>query len=203
MNAKHILAAALLAGSTATQAGVVFSDNFNTQVPGSNTPTSFTLVAGTVEIIGTGTNGTYFDLLPGNGYYIDLDGYTAQGGTLRTSFSLTAGTLYTAMFDLAGSQRGDTNIVDVTFGSLPTATYTLASPAPFGTFQLAFTPATTGSYSLTFTNRGGDYVGALLDNVSVTFPMQSTAVPEPESAALMLAGLGIGGWVSRRRVQRA
>jgi hypothetical protein len=40
---------------------------------------------------------------------------------------------------------------------------------------------------------GGDNVGALLDNVSVS------AVPEPEIYAMLLAGLGLMGVMSRRR----
>ena len=42
-------------------------------------------------------------------------------------------------------------------------------------------------------NRGGDNVGALLDNVTVT------AVPEPESYAMIMAGLGLMGFIVRRR----
>ena len=205
MNAKYILAAALLAGSAATQAGIVFSDNFNAETPGlSTTPSNFTLVAGTVDVIGNGPSGPLFDLLPGHGYYIDLDGSTFQGGTLRRDLSLNAGVTYTASFDLAGSQRPDiSNIVTVGFGPA-SAMFIRFSSDPFATFQLFFTPITTGTYALSFANGGGDNIGALLDNVLVTFPTAtSAAVSEPESVALMLAGLGIGGLVSRRRVQRA
>lgn len=53
--------------------------------------------------------------------------------------------------------------------------------------------ATSGTTTLFFAGgyHGGDYVG--LDNVSVT------AVPEPETYAMMLAGLGALGFVARRR----
>ena len=203
MNAKYILAAALLAGSAATQAGIVFSDNFDAETPGLNrTPSNFTLVAGSVDVIGLGSG---FDLVPGHGRYIDLDGSTRQGGTLRRNLSLDAGVVYTASFDLAGSHRPDfSNIVTVAFGSLLPVAYTRFSSDPFVTLQLFFTPLTTGTYGLSFTNSGGDNIGALLDNVLVTSSVgPSAAVSEPESVALMLTGLGIGGLVSRRRVQRA
>lgn len=54
---------------------------------------------------------------------------------------------------------------------------------------------TSGSATLTFTALGvSDQSGGSLDNISVT------AVPEPETVALMLAGLGlVGGVASRRR----
>ncbi|MBI5789952.1 MAG: PEP-CTERM sorting domain-containing protein [Rhodocyclales bacterium] len=44
-----------------------------------------------------------------------------------------------------------------------------------------------------------DYVG--LDNVSVQ--AVAAPVPEPETYALMLAGLGLMGFVARRRKQRS
>jgi hypothetical protein len=41
-------------------------------------------------------------------------------------------------------------------------------------------------------NAGGDNFGALLDNVSVS------AIPEPESYAMLLAGLSLIGFMARR-----
>lgn len=53
---------------------------------------------------------------------------------------------------------------------------------------------TSGTATLTFAARGtSDMMGGSLDNISVT------AVPEPETAALMLAGLGLVGGVAGRR----
>lgn len=40
------------------------------------------------------------------------------------------------------------------------------------------------------------------DHNSGEYSVHVTAVPEPDTAAMLLAGLGVLGWVSRRRAQR-
>ena len=185
MKTPQILAAVLLSAAGAANAVTVFSDNFNADVNGLNTVSfvgGWSVANGTVDTIGSPP--PFFDLIPGNGHYIDLDGSTRDAGEFSKALLLTGGVTYTASFDLAGSQRGDSNIVDVAFGTTLNA-YTLASADPLGTASLVFTPGTTGLYSLSFANRGGDNIGALLDNVNVTM---TTAVPEPSTYALMLAG---------------
>lgn len=197
MKSTQIFAAVLLSAAGAANAVTIFSDNFDTDVNGLNTVSfagGWSVANGTVDTIGSPP--PFFDLIPGNGHYIDLDGSTGDAGEFSKALLLTGGVTYTASFDLAGSQRGDRNIVDVAFGTTLN-TYTLASADPLGNSSLVFTPGATGLYSLSFANRGGDNVGALLDNVSVT-----TAVPEPSTYALMLAGLAGMGAVARRRAKR-
>jgi len=84
----------------------------------------------------------------------------------------------------------------VNFGTA-LASFTLLSADPLGLRSLAFTPGSSGSYLLSFANAGGDNLGAILDNVVVSTP----AIPEPETYALMLAGLGAVGYAARRRKQ--
>jgi len=59
--------------------------------------------------------------------------------------------------------------------------------------------ATTSTFRLTFSAIGlSDSYGGSLDKVSIT-----SAVPEPESYAMMLAGLGLMGAIARRRKAKA
>lgn len=194
MNFKKILAAAaVLSLSTASQAGILFSDNFNAELLGLNhVPAGWSVTSGSVDVV------SIFDFLPrnpghGHGHYIDLDGTTRHGGTLVTSLMLTGGVPYAASFDLAGNARDAGNeIVTVDFGSTRQV-YTLDAAEPFANRTLRFTPDASGLFSLSFANAGGDDRGALLDNVLVG------SVPEPQTYALLAAGLLAVGFMSRRR----
>jgi hypothetical protein len=201
----------VFAGALApAQATVLLSDNFNKDPLSLNTTVfqgGWGVKNGSVDIHGSGD---YWDMHPGNGHYVDLDGSTQAGGTLSQSLALSGGTTYVASFWLGGSGRGDTNIVDIVFGT-STATYTLASGDPLALVDpLTFTPGADGSYELTFTNRGGDNLGAILDNVTVeslrtgdqpgpVVGPQPNNVPEPGTLALALASVGLMAGVARRR----
>ena len=188
--------ATLLLGSSLTHAASpIFSDDFNSYVADQlnwTPPASSGWTVspnGTVDLIGTGG---VLDFVPGNGSYVDLDGTTSSSGLLSNNVNLVGGTTYTLSFDLAGSQRGSAETVNVNFGST-NASYSLNSADPFSPLTLNFTPGSNGSYSFSYLNVGGDDVGALLDNVSVS------PVPEPEIYAMLLAGLGLMGVMARRR----
>lgn len=188
---RAAVCAGLLAGGAAVQAATIFSDDFEGTTAGQNlTPAGWMVTDGTVDTVGPG----YFAYLcRGTGTCIDLDGSTNNAGVLSRTLSLLAGVEYTAFYDLAGSSRGGIEIVDVSFGT-STATHTLASADNYSTWSLGFTPVANGNYLLSFANRGGDNMGAILDNVSVS------AVPEPSTAVLALAGLlGLAGMARRRQ----
>lgn len=187
---RTALCAALLASAAAAQAATVFADDFEGATPGQNlVPAGWTVSDGTVDTVGPGYFGS---LCRGTGTCIDLDGSTGNAGVLSMSLSLLAGVEYTAWYDLAGSDRGGSDTVDVSFGT-SSATHTLASAAGYSTWSLGFTPLASGNFLLSFANRGGDNMGAILDNVSVS------AVPEPSTTALALLGLFALAGMARRR----
>lgn len=197
MKLKQLAVAAtlLLSFSFTHAASPIFSDDFNSysadQFNWAPPALSSWTVSpnGTVDIHGAGG---IFDLIPGNGSYVDLDGTTSSSGLFSNNVNLIEGSTYTLSFDLAGSHRGSAETVNVNFGST-VASYSFNSEDPFSTFTLNFTPESSGSYSFSYLNVGGDNVGALLDNVSVS------AVPEPEIYAMLLVGLGMMGFMTRRR----
>ena len=200
-----ILAAAVASVfSVSAQAAPVFSDNFDSYAADQlnwipPVLSGWTIIGGgTVDIIG---NGGSYDFLPGNGSYVDLDGSSARSGHLSHTVSLLVGHTYTLSFDLAGSHRGTTEIVDVKFGTTMEHS-TLSSNDGFSHHTMEFAPLISGVYSFEYLNNQfganlgnleGNHIGALLDNVAVT------SVPEPESYAMFMAGLGLMGFIARRR----
>ena len=149
-------------------------------------------VVSAVDVIGAQGSERLFNLVPGLGTYIDLDGTSTRPGALTRTLELTAGVTYEARFDLAGSQRGRATSGVVSFGSA-VRSYHLASDAPFTTMTLRFTPDAGGSASLVFQNDPAEWRGALLDNVVVA------AIPEPGTAGLLLAGIALMAGVVGRR----
>jgi hypothetical protein len=88
---RPIALAALVTGiASAANAGVVFSDNFNSYafqldwVPPSNW---IDVGPGTVDLIGETKTGSHFDLYHGDGGYVDLAGSNGIAGRLETTKS--------------------------------------------------------------------------------------------------------------------
>jgi PEP-CTERM motif len=197
MKLRTLAFAAALMGAAQSHAVTIFSDDFNADALALNQTIfvgGWTVSDGAVDLIGaTG----FFDFYPGNGRFVDLDGSSGNAGVFSKTLNLTAGVSYSASFVLAGSTRGDTNVVEVDFGT-SAASYTLPSGAPFAVAApVQFTPVVSGSYTLSFANQGGDNLGAILDNVAVE--SIGAPIPEPGTYALMLAGLVAVGAVARRR----
>jgi hypothetical protein len=190
--------ALLLLAATSGRADLV--DNFNSENGGVgqlnyNSFANWTVAnassqGGTVDLIGNG----FFDLYPGNGLYIDLDG-SGNGvpGLLTTKQTFAAGT-YNLSFDLAGSARGLDENVNVNFGPF-SQTYFL--PSSQGYTLVTQTVTLTTPAQLSFQNVQPGDIGAILDNVSV---ISASAVPEPGSLAVAcLSSVCITVYALRRR----
>jgi hypothetical protein len=194
-----VLALAGLTVAGTANAAIIFSDDFDGENGGAwqldfSSFSQWTVSDGTVDLIGLGSP---YDFLPGNGLYVDMDGTSNNAGKLTSiAINLAAGT-YTLKFDLAGNRRnGSTEsvTVQVNMGSLVNDVISLSQNAPFTTYEYTFTVAAPTVVNLSFEGAGGDNIGMLLDNVSVS-------IPEPGTLALLGLGL-VGAGLARRRAAR-
>jgi hypothetical protein len=179
--------ASVFAIAAHARAATVFSDNFDTENGGNPTLnyyslSNWTVPQGSVDLIGNG----YFDFLPGNGLYIDLDGSTNQAGTMVSKpIALAAGS-YVFQFDLAGSHRGPMEPVTASVSSgnvvLDSQLFNLPSDQGFTLFTLPFTMGAAGNATLSFAEIGNSNQGQLLDNVSVSSLQVGSGAPLPSAA---------------------
>jgi PEP-CTERM motif len=178
---------------------------------------ALTLLAGTSQAQVTGLDDPTFDLALGVEWF--TGGTAASIGTLGAnhfvaldakeyvyqSFTVAAGGSYTVSFDAYGA--GLAELFNSTTSGAPNySSYAgvLASAPSWGTpptpgwqnVSFAFTANPLASYHLYFSGLGAQ--GLLVDNVAVTM---AAPVPEPESYAMMIAGLGALGFMARRRKQ--
>ena len=115
---------------------------------------------------------------------------------LSQSFATVSGTRYNFSFDSASVGGFFPQVINYNFGG--TIGSTIYSPSNnFGVFQTytgSFVASSTQStVSLVNISVGGDGSDLWVDNVSVA------AVPEPQTWAMLIAGFGLVGGVSRRR----
>ena len=128
-----------------------------------------------------------------------LNNYLNQGAALSTS----AGTLSaTATSDAWypntaswGDNLGGTGIAGTAFGLTDTANLFVA-------YQKSITSANgglNGGYAALTTLTGGQTITAYLSNVSGVEYLNIAAVPEADTSGMMVAGLGLMGFIARRR----
>ena len=198
-NLKATLAAALVFGLTgaASAAGVLdgnFSEgagagSFQTKLDGSSI--GAWTVGGSVDLIGG-----YWQAPPTGGYSIDLDGNGP--GSISQSLSLAAGT-YELSFYLAGNPDGGNPLksLTVSVGEATQSFTFLTTGHSAGNMGYALETVdftTTGATTLKFqSNDVASPWGPAIGGVAVS------AIPEPGSMSLLLAGIGMMGLVAVRR----
>jgi hypothetical protein len=189
----------LLVCAGSSSAALIFSDNFDAENLGVGVLNyagfaNWTVTTGSVDLIGNG----YWDLQPGNGLYLDMDGSTGAAGTIMSvALNLNPGQ-YVLSFSAAGNQRTlDMDTMTVSLGSLFSAPGGLLGSAPFATYSTpVITVGAPTVASISFAGVGNDNVGLLLDNVELN---SIDVIPAPGAILLGSIGAGLVGWLRRRR----
>lgn len=200
-----LIFAVLLAGAGPSLAApiTVFSDSFDSYGYEINWTGGgvWSIADGTVDLIGEGTP---YDFGLGHGKYVDLDGNGDPGVLTSPSFMLLPGMTYTLQFDLAGNQEHNPQIpssaedtVEVKIADINGIIVVLKDQGFLTYVSPSFTVAVPTLASVSFANlEGGDRQGALLDNVYV---FGEATVPAPGAVVLGSLGVGLVGWLRRRR----
>ena len=148
--------------------------------------------------------GAFGDVVAKDGFYlVGFGGSGASGATLSQTFDTVAGDTYTVDFFITAQQVGSgpqSFRLDALNGNSVTNSVSgdIPAKAEWKPHSLSFIAgAASSTIRFTDTSNGGAAVGInwALDNVSVT---SVSSVPEPESWALLLAGMGLIGALRRR-----
>jgi hypothetical protein len=208
-NSAMLVAAIIAAPAQASSTS--FFDNFDAEGSTKLNYTgfaNFTVESGSVDLISNPDPfGFGISCAGGTGSCVDLDGSTGTSGFLLGNqiFSAAAGELISVSFDYAGNQRGGAaDTLAYGFRFLTNGVFdsqiivgTVQAGDAFATYTASGSYGTAEQFQLFFQldPTSTDNVGVILDNVSLSI----SAVPEPASWAMMIAGVGLAGGALRRR----
>ena len=200
---KSFICAALAASAFAAQASNLVVNGSFEQVASGNSQASgtwgiYNSITGWTGIPNIEVRDNVAGAAQNGSNYVELDTNNNSG-----MFQVINGNgLFNLSFWYSPRERvaAGSNGIGFNFGSLSGQVLANVAGAPSGNVWQQYTALVNlnGPTALMFFGTGrSDSLGGSLDNVSVT------AVPEPESYAMMLAGLGLMGAIARRRKSKA
>jgi hypothetical protein len=181
MTTRSLLGGLVLGGATLTQfatpasAAILFNETFGSSAPDQYLVTgavgsNFTVTGGNVDLIGEGGG---YDLYPGNGKYIDLNGQAP--GTLTSSiFNFAPGETGTVTFEYGTNGPGTS--ANVLFGGTVIGSVSAPTNGLLATATFNILNPTSGALSFASTSTG--FGGIVLDNIQLS-SNNTTSVPEP------------------------
>lgn len=196
MRSKKLLAAAVLAiaASGAQAANLVTNGSFEADAQGNGTWNIYPTLTGWTGLPNIELRNNVAGVAQDGVNFVELDGNFNSA----MSQSITGNGLYELSFWYSAREGipAGSNGLDFSFGSLTGNVLYGVAGAASGHIWQHYTGLVTlsGPTTLTFSAAQiSDSLGGSLDNISVT------AVPEPETYAMLLAGLGLMGTIARRR----